>query len=569
MNKLRLILISVICLLGCKKERLDEKKDNRFITENKALSTTRIVNLSMYNQVVANGDTLTKYILRLGDEAQRYIPTLYFPKDGILGTIWQVPQDLFRANGIAQMDFNDGITRLKLPVTEKYGRPTDYYLLTDSLAGQPRIEGQPAYVAVERGVGQPSKPDHFKIRILNLSARSKVQIDGDQLESLEGPVSLAYADGSLVAPQTTNVTAAQRLSDYIELPYGSYQFRVLTPDGRQLPGSAPVNTNNKIIYPSNSTISTRTTNSFESAMLTFAPVASYQPGGVYTIVIAPYNFSYYDGIYEKKGALQNGFRVITDVNPGVNNTYYRLQGVNALPGSSNLGFRINGKALASGISYGQSSDYGRLIQGMASIEAVDASGKVLATLTGQVLRPGQNYSAWLYPDQQGGAKLTLVANDLSGFDAGTPSPDGGAQNGLANDFMFNKRFLNLSPDNPYITFTFDNGQLDFNQKATVNLQPGLPITEMPYIISARPGYNKTFQIMAYRSSPAVVPGSWAEDIVVLKNTAFVADELLYMSAGRDVPIQEPGIYTVALIGRTGNGVTEANKAKLIIVKHNR
>ncbi|MBN9382409.1 MAG: DUF4397 domain-containing protein [Chitinophagaceae bacterium] len=569
-----LFALAAICAGGCKKMRPDEWKDNRSVTKNRAVSTVRIVNLGDYYQVIANGDSLTNFELLDGQtEVIKYKGTDYFPENGRLGSIWQVPQDLFRADGTAALRFgNIGVTgSLGAPefvVKDDYKRPMDYYLLPE------QIEGQPAYVAVERGVTQPSKPDYFKIRVLNLCAKAKYPIAAERgpLENLVGPVTLTYADGTPVGPATSNITLEQRLSDYVELPYGTYQFRILTPDGRQVPGGAPANPIDKLIDPPTSTIAFNDQGNIASSRLTFAPVNTYQPGGVYTIVITPYNFSFHASASEEQsGAYQNGFRIITDVSPAVNTTYFRIQGVNALPGSGDLRFRANGQDLASGVPYGQASDYSRLVQDRYTIEAADASGKTLASVQ-QLLRPGQNYTAWLYPDQQGAAKLVLVANDLSGqFESTTNGPvypDDNSLGYVKYDFMFDKRFLNLSPDNPYISFTLDNGQLAVNKGATVNLQPGIAVTEQPYSSGAVFGY-RPFQIMAYRSSPTVVPGAWADDIPVLKSSAFVALPGLYEAAGRDVPAQEPGVYTVALIGRTGNGISQPDKAKLILVKHNR
>lgn len=570
----RLVALLTISLGGCKKMRPDELRDNRNVMANRASSTVRIVNLGNYYQVIAGGDSLTNFDFQDGqNEVIKYKGTDYFPEDGRLGSIWQVPQDLFRADGTAALQFsNIGVSgslgNPKFVVKDDYNHPMDYYLLPD------QIQGQPDYVAVERGVSQPSKPDFFKIRILNLCAKAKEGIVAERgpLEDLVGPVTLTYADGTLVGPATSNITVEQRLSDYVELPYGTYQFRILTPDGRQVPGAAPANAIHKLIDPPTSTIAFNDNGHIASAKLTFAPVTTYQPGGVYTIVVTPSNFNYHVSASEERGgAYQNGFRIITDLSPAVNTTYFRMQGVNALPGSGTILFKANGQDLAPGVAYGQASDYSRLIQDNYSVEAVDAAGKTLASVM-EVLRPGQNYTAWLYPDQQGAAKLVLVANDLSGqFESSGNGPVYPGDNSLGyvkHDFMFDRRFLNLSPDNPYISFTLDNGQLAVNKGATVNLQPGMVVTEQPYLSGAGIGYTP-FQIMAYRSTPAAVPGAWAEDIDVLSSSAFVARPALYATVSRDIPSQEPGVYTVALIGRTAAGTPSSDKAKIILVKHNR
>lgn len=568
------ILAMLSCITACRKDKDDQIPDNRRTTVNRAPSATRIVNMGGYQDVVANGVKLTSYVYRSPNDpdAFKFTGTAYFPEDGRLGSTWQIPQDLFGTNGIALLKFDADRANGSLPelsIEDDYSHPKDYYLPL----GQHVAEGQPDYVIIERGIAQPSRPDHFKVRILNLCAKPMEDIISPRgpVEDLTGPVSLAYADGTLVSGKTTNITVSQRVSEYIELPYGAYQFRILTADGRQIPGAAALSSENSLIDPPTSTIGLARSGAVVSGALTFAPVISYQPGGIYTIVISPYNFSYLASAEEERsGAIQNGFRVITDVSPPPNTTYFRLQGVNVLSGGEAVSFRVNGNMVINNLTYGQASPYGNYIQGSTKIEAVNAAGTVLATAE-HVLRPGQNYTAWLYPDAAGGVKMLLVANDLSGQLVAAGPVNNGSNSGpvfkqVREDFMFDRRFLNLSPDIPYITFTFGNGQSA--GPSAVNLQPGVPVTEQPYI---RGGslYYLPYEMMAYRSAPDVVPGAWAKDIAVLSSDRFVARRELYEAVGRELPSQEPGIFTIALIGHTGNTAPAAEKAKMIIVKHNR
>jgi hypothetical protein len=106
-----------------------------------------------------------------------------------------------------------------------------------------------------------------------------------------------------------------------------------------------------------------------------------------------------------------------------------------------------------------------------------------------------------------------------------------------------------------------------NRDAVENLQPGIPKMERPYI-GYRTLYNP-FEFMVYRSTPDVVPGIWASDISVLTHEAFIANKKLYEKSGRPGPIQEAGVYTVALIGKSSKDATATDKARMILVKHTR
>lgn len=580
MNKITYKFLSLLCLAfmfmgqACKKDKVDAVLDNRGLTENRASSTARIINLGGFNQVIANGDSLTNFVVRNSSSTDYYkFPgTSYFPTDGKLGKTWNIPQDLFNAQETASFDFMSRLYQpttladIKLEVKNDYSNPTDYFLMPNAF-----MEGQPAVVPVKRGVSAPSKPDHFKIRIINLSGeiKNKGNNASGALEDLRGNVSLAYADGTLVNPQTSNVSVNQRASEYIELPYGTYQFKVLTPNGRQLPALGSEAYEFTLIDPPTSTIPHSMMN---STALTYAPIQTYQPGGIYTIVIAPQSFNYIiNDLGETASTYQNSFQIINDNSAPVNHTYFRINSANAWD-SQNISFRINGKLIASNLDFGQAGAYLNFIQGNHTVEAVDASGKVIASAT-QALRSAQNYTAWLYPDQTGAAKLLLVANDLSGYIYAGGVQDDASFSRKQFKFFFFKRFLNLSADNPYITFTTDNGQpvsnlsTSDNAKVGVNMQPGIPLLESPF---ASGGYAQpSYQLMAYRSKPNVVPGSWASDIPVLKHDDFIANKALYSEASRQLPVHEAGIYTVALIGKSTGASSPQTKAKMIIVKHNK
>lgn len=556
---------------SCKKEKVDTVLDNRVLTENRASSMARIINVAGYNQVVANGDSLTNFIVRnpVGPDSYKFPGTSYFPTDGRLGKIWNIPQDLFNAQSTAKLDFmtrvyqNTLVNDLKLDVKNDHTNPTDYYLMPTTF-----MEGQPEVVPIKRGVSVSSKPDHFKIRIVNLSGqiKNKGNNSSGALEDMTGSVSLAYADGTLVDAQTNNISSVQKTSEYIELPYGTYQFKILMQDGRQMAAMGSEAYEFTLIDPPTSTIPT---DLMKSTDLTYAPIQTYQPGGIYTILVAPQSFRYLvNDIGETSDTYQNSFQVINDNNPPVNHTYFRVQAINAWD-TQNVSFRVNGKLIANDLGFGMVGGYANFIEGTHKIEALDASGKIIAAVD-QVLRAAQNYTAWLFPDQAGTVKLLLVANDLSGTTSLQNGQDDGTFARTQQKFFFFKRFLNFSADNPYITFTLNNGQPVFgngnNNQVGVNMQSGIPLYDRPF---ASNSYSQiAFDLMAYRSKPNVVPGVWANDIPILKHDDFIANKLLYTQAGRRLPIQEAGVYTVALIGKTTNS-NPATKAKMIIIKHNK
>lgn len=577
MNKIKYKCFNLLCFClllltqACKKDKVDAVTDNRNLTVNRANSTARIINLGGFNQVIANGDSLTNFVVRnpQSPDYYKFPGTSYFPTDGRLGKTWNIPQDLFNAQETVKLDLMlrnyqaSLLGDIKLEVKNDYANPTDYFLMPSVY-----IDGQPEVVSIKRSVSAPAKPDHFKIRIINLSAEIKTKGNNASgaLEDLRGDVSLAYADGTLVSTQTSNVSASQRASDYIELPYGTYQFKVLTPNGRQLPALGSEDYSFTVIDPPTSTISK---DLMQSSNLTYAPIQTYQPGGTYTIVVAPQNFNYLiNDIGEISTTYQNSFQIISDQTVPLNHTYFRVNSVNAWD-SQNVSFRIGGKTMASNLAFGAVGDYANFVHGKQTVEALDASGKVIASLQ-QELRAMQNYTAWLYADNAGAAKLVLVANDLSGSLYSEGMQDDATFTRIQQKFFFFKRFLNFSADNPYITFTLGNGQPvakgSSNSQVGVNMQPGIPLFERPFSVGV---YNENaFELLAYRSKPNVVPGSWATDIPVLKNDAFIANKNLYSNVSRTLPIQEAGIFTVALIGKSASASPQT-KAKMIIVKHNK
>ena len=552
-HPLTLCLLFVLAFSACKKDKMNMDYDNRAVTDVRKGSTVRIINLAGYNQVQVNGDTLTNYVVRAPNSGLGFPGTPYFLTDGKLGSTWTVPQDLF-AKGPFNL-FSESVTYNGKGagtqfVVKAEQTPVDYYMLSTIL------KDQPEYMKIPRAIAAPADPAKFKIRILNLAATVNAS---DNVEDVRGPLSLAWADGTLVSPATNNIQPGQ-YSDYIELPYCTAQFKVLTAQGYQVAGSNSA----EVIDPSNSTL-------VSSANLTYAPVKTYFPVGIYTIVIGAKEVKIpYPGSSngESVTAYQNVFQVINDIADPKNLTYSRLQAVNVMPGMDGVKIMVNGQSLGTAMAYAAHTDYQSFIMGDYKIEAMNASGTKLAE-TALKLEANKNFSIWVYPDANGNPAVKAVANDLSA----TYYDDlltGTEIDYLKQAFPFQIRFLNFCADVPYLTMTGDDGQAfgglyPVNANAVNNLMPGVPPAEAPYL-SLHPE-STAYQFMAFRSTPTIIPGTWAKDIPVLTGQDLIARPELYARTG--LPNHEAGIYTIALIGSTKATAPAAQKAKMIILKHNK
>lgn len=570
-----LILLSAALLAACKKDKQDYEKDNRVTTDPRANSGVRLVNVREYNQVVANGDTLTNYkVIPSSPEFNQweYPGTPYFPSNGRLGATWYLPRSLFGKNGTASLmieskGFQSMDRTLTLDVKDDYNTPVDYYLLTKKEETYV-IDAPPEVVAVPRSVHAPSRADHFKIRIVNMAA--KVETQFQEVEDVAQPLTLAWADGTPVNAATSNI-APGAYSEYVELPYGTYQFKILMPNGHQV--TAAVSRSTEYVHkidPATSTI-TKDTSGRPHAVstgLTYAPFKTYQPGGIYSIVIAPATFviPYYLGNPGEEVAMfQNGFRVISDAGEPVNYTYARMQWVNALPGTAGVSLAVNGRKIGEGLDFGMYSAYSTCITEEVKVIAADASGKELAAATHQV-QAGMNYTAWLYADESGKAKIAVVTNNLSGVYTviGNNSQDA-TYDRYKRTYPIDLRFLNFCADLPYVTFRQGNGQ-PVGSDASENLQPGIvPVNTTPY--ARYTATSEAYQLKVYRSTPSVVPGAWLPDIPTVYSEELIARPALY--SGGKMPAHEPGVYTIALIGQYKTGAPAAEKARMIIVKHTR
>lgn len=572
MKMKRISIIAGILLAGagvmssCNKDKMDHLYDNRIVQDVQGNSGVRIVNLSTHNQVVANNDTLTNYVvLSFLDDKWRYPATKYFPDKGRLGTTWTLPRDLFQDNGNAHLkietkELTVGERPVELDVKDDYNNPSDYYIIRGPFLLTGNI---PEVNKIPRSVEAPSRPDHFKIRIVNLASGIK-RPDGAQ-EQVDGPMSLAFADGTPVSATTSNITPGH-WSEYVEVPYGTYQFRVLTASGTQVTASGGSREENVAMI--DRATSTITLGSVQPVVtgLTYAPIRTYQPGGIYTIVITPQVLPYsIPGGHDESSFTQNAFQIIADIADPANVNYGRLQAVNAFPGAASLRLKVNGAQAGNSISYGTAGDYTNVIAAMTTIEATDVSGKVLAS-TQKVVSPGGNYTAWIYGDAKGSPQIAIAANNLSG---GIFVPGGDGQDGSFLRVQYKHpihfRFYNFCPDIPNVNFTSPNGQSFGRYGVTRGLQPGvIPEDAVNTTVGL---VDDPYHIMAFRSNPGVFPGTWLTQVPVVKSADLVARKEMYVRG--IIPNQEPGYYSIALIGRDGAGGPEASKAKMIIVKHNR
>lgn len=574
MQQVILVLLSIFAL-SCKRENLDYTFDYRPNPDAEKASNVRLVNLSENAQLIANGDSLTNFFVppqRIG-----YIPpeeltppgTRYFPKDGRLGQSWSVPQDLFQTDGTIRFrttfvpipNKNIASHDVEFIVREEDNNPKDYYLLINH---ENMVQDPDKLVEVPRSVTAPARPDHFKIRIINFA---KKLMPTSSMEDITGPITLAYADGTPVSKLTTKI-ASDAWSDYVEVPYGTYQFKLLTADGRQIPAVGHTYYNNIDRFNSTMEMGGGAISRMSSGQ-TYAPVQTFQPGGIYTIVVHPKEFIWTTGT-DDISELQNGFQIIADISEPLNRTYAQIQLANTIIGQNTVLTAKGQKTAAT--AYGVASEYIRVVAGHQPIVIETDSGQALATIDAE-LQAGQNYTAWLYMDPDKKVKVLLAANNLAG--TGYTGKEGGGNNATIDRFrssyMFNFRFLNFCAALPYATFTngegrpFGTGAMD----SGVNMAPGVLNILQPYtslLYSASNDVGGPYQFMAYSSLPARIPGDWLEQVKPLSSTQLVANPKLYTAVGRKVPLHEPGVYSIAVIGEL-KGSSETDKAKFMVVKH--
>ena len=554
---IRCIQYLLLCLLGagiisCTK-KVDFSYDNRVNPGADAASSIRIVNLRGANELMVNGQQLTSF--QMPDREDSYgagntSGTIWFPGTGRMGLTYNIPQRFVNKEGFAT-DIRFATLNIKwhLDLTrgfsarDDFNHPMDYYFTffggyTDSL------------FAVPRSVSSPANPENFKIRVLNLGVNDY---------PVKGPVKLAWADGTPI-PGIENV-APGTWSDYVEIPYGTYQFKVFTTDGQQVPGVGGSTLDLNVIDPLTGRIMMDGRRvypnvvGFTDSKLTFSPFKTFQPGGVYTIVVADcpnFNFPTGNPNGETVTAKYNAFRIINDAEPQ-NITYARLQAINVLPGKK-ISVQVDGKVIGETLDFSVASEYARYIRGTHTVKVFDNGGALLIEKS-LLLSPADNQSIWVYEGTDGKPAVSFVANNLSAVYY-TGATEDGSYSSVKTEYPSWVRFMNFCPDLPEATFTFENGRLFTDPLPGQHLLPGIPVIASPYI-QLNTGFYNSF--LAYASKPAVLPGDWLRNVAAIKGEQFIANPALY-TAG--LPGSEPGFYTVALVGYM-------EKARMIIIKHNK
>ncbi len=571
----KIVALSLLGLFAsCAKDKLVELTDNRYSTEAFESSNVRIVNLGGSNQVVVNGDSLTNFIVRNGESDPlfgRYPATKYFPEDGRLGMLWNVPQDLLNEHNKADIAIKllayqgIGIGLEKEFEIHDNGSPVDYY----TLLGDYYNVGLPEIIAVPRGIESPSNPEHCKVRIINFAEKpGESQQHQEVIEDLYGPLSLAWSDGTSIAEKLNSVPVGE-VSEYVEIPYGTYQLKVLTEDQRQLPSSGSPTMD--YMTSSISFIENRT--AVIPTYLTYNPIATFKPGGVYTVVVysQPFEYPNINDPEYTHDQMQNGFRIIADIDPPVNHTYARIQFVNARPEAGEISLKVGGKSTAA-VAFGDHTEYITTVHGKHKLEAF-SSNTALTSLDYDV-KAGDNYTVWLYSTAGGKDSLVVSHNNLSGvtYAGGTATQDASLER-YKTSFYTDLRFFNLSDAFPYATFTSDNGRpfnnngRAFDERSTEQLTPGFIPWVHPNVRIFQPIGSTNIQpqkIMAYHATASTTPGTWADEVPVRTTQDLIARPDLFNVRGH-LPMTDIGSYSIALIGKQTEDTRY--KSRMIIVKH--
>ncbi len=462
---------------------------------------------------------------------------------------FSIPSKLLDQGGEATIKFfyKGVIGEQDITVKDDPNNPTDYYIIHDSTTSI----GFRIY-STSRSVIAPSNPQNFKIRVINQS--SPTDIFG-----LTGFLSLTDAFGKSIG-ETTSHIPLNVASSYIELPYGAYNFKIFNDGGMEIPPNFPSFLDSGFSISSNNSLNS---------------IFSFQPGGVYSIMVNSnpvftFNSSYLKDINDPSLPLLittslNSYSIITEVNPSSNASFARIDMVNTLNGQG-LNLKIDGLAVFNSLGYLKPSSRYILTAGSHHFSVTNNEGMTLAEQD-QTIFPFDYITLWVYQNQ-GKTEFVFCANDMS-------NPQSGQK----------VRFLNLSNDIPYVSFT-NNGSFfkEYNSltrgyfipdyadttssaQASQNLPQGKAISHLPYIIldSIRDPNYKIFPFQSFLGPPLVSPGNLlpAGGSVVANN--FIADPTQYQSITFP-KYGESGVYTVALIG-AALGNSPAQPARLFILNH--
>lgn len=591
---------------GCKKDKLDNKIPLLDVS-NKSGSAIRMFNFSNSPlDLTINNIPLTSYSNQTDAPGGTALGLSLFPtgvwpsSDG--GAPFTIPNSLLDRNG--KIIFRGLIKQVQAGTKNQIDtviennslQPKDYYVLANGTVKVLNRENVP-----------PVNPENFKIRIINLAQENDVL-------HLKGPVSLTYADGSGVNGKLNNVAMGQS-SSFVEIPYGSYQFKLFVNsisgdiDPKKQLAELP-------LFPDfNPCDGASLPESQENLRVL---VRTFKPGGVYSIVVTPSIFGYQcSGTFEPaKYITVNSYRVVTELDPGANTSYARMQALNAIPGKK-ISIEVDGRSLAQQLDYvgntlsetAIQADYKTYVQGKHQITLKDEQGAVLTEATLD-LYPYDNYTIWAYQDAGGKAALRFQPNNMTGLQYNNSPiisnvPDDGTD-GSRKVFRFyyawQSRFINLNPDLPSVSFTSDHdlflpigtgigavvGDTVRSLNAYTHLAPGqltkgnatiiygmrhypryaiVPVTSQLPDVGSPPRLIRAYESYKDGNGQWVIPGSLLPSVPALDGSrTFVANPGLYTPS--KMPFTETGIYTVAMIGRK-NTENAAHRSRLIAIKHNK
>ncbi|MFB6456435.1 hypothetical protein ACE38W_14275 [Chitinophaga sp. Hz27] len=571
MKKELLYTISAAVLLGACTKKLDYSYDNRVVQLPNAPSNSRIVNLTGATEIKMNGQQLTSFTkpnLEGVYDQNTTKGTRWFPETGRLGVTFTIPKEVFK-NGVADSVLFYALSPKALvpparpfSISEDEVKTFDYYFVNF----YPNASGNmDSLFRIPRDISSPANPTAFKLRLVNLSSMPGAH----SLPGIyrKGPMSITFADGTKI--QGLSDVAPGTYSDYIEIPYGTYQFKVLDADGREVSATGG---GYNLLNPTTGTLmdinGTPGVGGYKDTWLTYTPIKTFQPGGVYTIAVSSnYDTKVSNGNPngETVSTDNNVFRIINDINDPLNLTYGKLQGVNAMAGQT-ISWIVDGKAITEALPYAKAGEYSILITGKHTLQAIGQDKKILVDTT-IYLNAADNLTAWLYANSGGQPGLTLVANNLSAKYYDGKSGDDGTYSMMKDAFPFWVRFMNFCPDMKEVSFMGNNGQafpltLAYNATSNQHLLFGKALTTDPY---TKMIVNFTSGIQVHASQPALLPGDWMRNVNKLSSQQFIAQPERYKQTA--LPGSEPGVYTVALVGRTSSDAAASDKAKMIIVKH--
>lgn len=446
-----------------------------------------------------------------------------------------------------------------------------------------------------------SNPANFKIRIINLAhAGGWVQgprygVQGAFLPLGSGGVSVANSGFKTINSALSNVLPGQA-SDYIELPYGTYQFRVMSSVNKLVPclPDIPAGYSQSINYY----ITSRdysSSDDYSAENMSYQPFRTFMPGGIYTIAV-------YDGLGQNRSGygyppyLQSGYKIIQDNTPSANITFSNIQWVNAIPGQSKLNLFIDGNSMGQ-LDFGNYSPYTVFTNGQHMVTVKDLSGTTLVSRSFQ-LEAMNNFSIWAYIDQSDKPQISFVSNNMDMTNGGLVA---------TSDYNCAIRFLNFCPDADHITFTTCrdaptsptsnppciwpiNYSANKWNGSSQNLAFAAPRTDSSYFLfddptvaSSTGSGNLTGHMGApFRTYPVhilnafvsesdpktVIPGTAISSLQPLRNP-FIIDTTRYPLKLYDqwrYPNVDAGVYSAALIGRI-NTSDPAQQVRLIVVRH--